>query len=140
MIIDCHAHLVPVELLEALREQATNFPSVRMIEQDSSLGFSFAGHKPTRPVSKSLSDVTARLTWMDAQKIDRQVVGGWLDMFAYEIPRRGGYVGRGSSTRISPKPQSESRVLSLWPRCRSRTGPGRPKSWTKHTTPASRAP
>jgi aminocarboxymuconate-semialdehyde decarboxylase len=90
MIIDCHAHLVPVELLEALREQATNFPSVRMIEQDSSLGFSFAGHKPTRPVSKSLSDVTARLTWMDAQKVDRQVVGGWLDMFAYEIPAEEG--------------------------------------------------
>jgi aminocarboxymuconate-semialdehyde decarboxylase len=90
MIIDCHAHLVPVELLEALREQATNFPSVRMIEQDSSLGFSFAGRKPTRPVSKALSDVTARLTWMDAQKIDRQVVGGWLDMFAYEIPAEEG--------------------------------------------------
>jgi len=23
---------------------------------------------------------------MDAQKVDRQVVGGWLDMFGYEIP------------------------------------------------------
>jgi hypothetical protein len=23
---------------------------------------------------------------MDTQGIDRQVVGGWLDMFAYEIP------------------------------------------------------
>jgi aminocarboxymuconate-semialdehyde decarboxylase len=90
MIIDCHAHLVPRELLEALRENATNFPSVRMIEQDFSLGFSFAGHKPTRPVSKPLSDVTARLAWMDAQKVDRQVVGGWLDMFGYEVPAEEG--------------------------------------------------
>jgi aminocarboxymuconate-semialdehyde decarboxylase len=90
MIIDCHAHLVPLELLEALRENAANFPSVRMIEQDSSLGFSFAGHKPTRPVSKPLSDLAARLTWMNAQKVDRQVVGGWVDMFGYEIPAEEG--------------------------------------------------
>jgi aminocarboxymuconate-semialdehyde decarboxylase len=90
MIIDCHAHLVPLELLEAIREHATAFPSVRMIDQDRSLGFSFAGHKPTRPVSKPLSDVAARLTWMDAQNVDRQVVGGWLDMFGYEIPAEEG--------------------------------------------------
>ena len=43
MIIDCHAHLVPPELLEAIREHATAFPSVRMIEQDGSLVFSFPG-------------------------------------------------------------------------------------------------
>jgi len=90
MIIDCHAHLVPLELLEAIREHAPAFPSVRIIEQDRTLGFSFAGHKPTRPVSKPLSDVAARLTWMDAQKVDRQVVGGWLDMFGYEIPAEEG--------------------------------------------------
>lgn len=85
MIIDCHAHLVPLGLLEAISEQANSFPSVRLVEQDGSLGFSFAGHKPTRPVSKPLSDVAARLMWMDAQGIERQVVGGWLDMFGYEI-------------------------------------------------------
>jgi aminocarboxymuconate-semialdehyde decarboxylase len=90
MIIDCHAHLVPKELLEALRSHATDFPSVSMIERDSSLAFSFAGQKPTRPVSKPLSDVAARLAWMDAQKVDRQVVGGWLDMFGYEIPAEEG--------------------------------------------------
>ena len=27
---------------------------------------------------------------MDAQKVDRQVVGGWLDMFGYEIPAEEG--------------------------------------------------
>jgi aminocarboxymuconate-semialdehyde decarboxylase len=27
-----------------------------------------------------------RLAWMDAQGIERQVVGGWLDMFGYEMP------------------------------------------------------
>jgi aminocarboxymuconate-semialdehyde decarboxylase len=37
-------------------------------------------------VSKPLSDIAARLAWLDTNKIERQVVGGWLDMFAYEIP------------------------------------------------------
>lgn len=90
MIIDCHAHLVPPGLLEAIRAQAARFPSVRLIEDGGSLGFSFAGGKPTRPVSKPLSDVAARLKWLDEQKIDRQVVGGWLDMFGNELPAEEG--------------------------------------------------
>lgn len=90
MIIDCHAHLVPPRLLEAVRQKARSFPSVRLVEDGGSLGFSFAGGKPTRPVSKPLSDVAARLQWMDAQKIERQVVGGWLDMFGNELPAEEG--------------------------------------------------
>lgn len=86
MFIDCHAHLVPPALLDAIRARAADFPSVRLIEEGGSLGFAFAGGKPTRPVSKPLTDIAARLKWMDEQKIDRQVNAGWLDMFAYEIP------------------------------------------------------
>lgn len=86
MIIDSHAHLVPPDLLTAIRADAKHFPSVRLIEDGASLGFSFAGAKPTRPVSKPLSDMAARTAWMDNQGIDRQVVGGWVDMFGYELP------------------------------------------------------
>ena len=86
MIIDCHAHLVPPSLLDAIRSEKGKFPSVRLIEEGGSLGFAFAGGKPTRPVSKPLSDIAGRLKLTDTQGIDRQVVGGWLDMFAYEIP------------------------------------------------------
>lgn len=86
MIIDCHAHLVPPALLEAIRAEKASFSSIRLIEEGGSLGFAFAGYKPTRPVSKLLSDIPARLKWLDANKIERQVVGGWLDMFGYEIP------------------------------------------------------
>jgi aminocarboxymuconate-semialdehyde decarboxylase len=85
MIVDCHAHLVPPGLLEAILAKAARFPSVRLIEEGGSLGFSFAGGKPTRPVSKPLSDIAARLKWLDDRGIQRQVVGGWLDMFGYEI-------------------------------------------------------
>lgn len=87
MIIDCHAHLVPPSLLEAIRERASDFPSVKVIEQDAgNPAFSFAGNKPTRPVAKGLTDFDARLKWLDDQGIDKQVFGGWLDMFGNELP------------------------------------------------------
>jgi aminocarboxymuconate-semialdehyde decarboxylase len=86
MIVDCHAHLVTPDLLAAIREDAARFPNVRQIEDGGSLAFSFAGAKPTRPVSKPLSDISARVAWMQKQSIDKQVVGGWVDMFGYELP------------------------------------------------------
>ena len=85
MIVDSHAHLVPPELLAAIAKDRARFPNVRLIEDDGSLAFAFAGAKPTRPVSKPLSDIPARLSWMAKQAIDRQVVGGWVDMFGYEL-------------------------------------------------------
>ena len=86
MIIDSHAHLVPPDLLAVIRREQARFPSVRAIEDGGSLAFAFAGGKPTRPVSKPLSDLAARIAWMDQRGIDRQVVGGWVDMFGYELP------------------------------------------------------
>ncbi len=86
MIVDCHAHLVPPDLLTAIRKDAARFPSLRLIEDGSGVAFSFAGAKPSRPVSKPLTDIPARLAWMDAQGIDRQVTGGWVDLFGYNLP------------------------------------------------------
>jgi aminocarboxymuconate-semialdehyde decarboxylase len=86
MIIDVHGHLVPPDLLAAIVREQAKFPSVRVIEEGGSLAFAFAGGKPTRAVSKPLSDLAVRLAWMDRQGIDRQVVGGWVDMFGYELP------------------------------------------------------
>ncbi len=86
MIVDAHAHLVPPDLLAAIRKDAAKFPNVRQIEDGGSLALAFAGGKPTRPVSKPLSDIPARLTWMTKNGIDKQVVGGWVDMFGYELP------------------------------------------------------
>jgi aminocarboxymuconate-semialdehyde decarboxylase len=86
MIVDCHAHLVPPDLLAAIRKDAARFPSVRLIEDGGGLAFAFGNGKPTRPVSKPLSDIAGRVAWMAKQGIDRQVVGGWVDMFGYELP------------------------------------------------------
>lgn len=90
MIVDCHAHLVPPSLIEAVRANASAFPSLKLVADGDAFGFSFAGGKATRPVAKPLSDVAGRLKWMDEQKIDAQVCGGWLDMFGYELPAEEG--------------------------------------------------
>lgn len=86
MIVDCHAHLVPPDLLVAIRNEKERFPSVRQIDDGGTLAFAFAGGKPTRPVSKPLSDIPGRVAWMVKQGIDKQVVGGWVDMFGYDVP------------------------------------------------------
>lgn len=90
MIIDAHAHLVPPALLDELRDRRSEFPSVEMIDKDGSLAFSFAGKKATRPVSPGLTNLPKRLAWMDENGIDRQVVGGWLDMFGNDLPAEEG--------------------------------------------------
>src|ERR1043166_4307157 len=94
MIVDTHAHLVPPDLLTALRKEAGRFPSLRVIE-DGSIAFAFAGGKPTRPVGKPLSDLKARVAWMDQQGIDRQVVGGWGAMFGPGLPIPAGEAAAG---------------------------------------------
>lgn len=91
MIIDCHAHMVPPALLAEVEGRAAEFPSVKLVDHGSGsagggFGFSFAGGKPTRPVSKALQDAEKRGAWMAENGIDKQVVGGWLDMFGNEIP------------------------------------------------------
>jgi len=90
MIIDCHAHLAPPDLIAAIGKEADAFPDLKLAHDGGSFGFSFAGGKATRPVAKPLSDLAGRLKWMDDQKIERQVVGGWLDMFGYELPAEQG--------------------------------------------------
>ena len=87
MIIDSHAHFIPPSLLAAIEDRASEFASLSLAHDDTgNFGFSFAGGKPTRPASRMLSDTKGRIDWMDANKIDLQVIGGWLDMFGYEMP------------------------------------------------------
>ena len=114
MIIDCHAHLVPPALLDAIRAEKAKFPSVKLIEEGDSLGFAFAGNKPTRPVSKPLGDIAARLQWLDTNGIERQVVGGWLDMFGYEIPAdEGARWSRLINTHLAKAAREQPRFIPL---------------------------
>lgn len=86
MIIDAHAHFVPLSLLEELQDRKSEFPGVEIISKDGGIAFSFAGKPPTRPVSPGLTNLGKRLQWMDENGIERQVVAGWLDMFGNDLP------------------------------------------------------
>src|SRR5262245_4460783 len=79
VIIDTHAHVVPVSLIETLRAEQRIFPSVRLITEGDVARMAFAGEAPTRPITPRLSDLQARKEWLAQQKIDHQVVGGWTD-------------------------------------------------------------
>ncbi len=86
MIVDVHGHLVPPDLLAAIRKEAPRLPSLRLIETDGSLALAFGSATPTRPASKGLSDVSGRLAWMDKQGIDRHVIGTWPDWLGNDLP------------------------------------------------------
>jgi len=90
VIIDVHAHYVPQLLLDELKMQPRLFPSVKATEQKGGLCLAFCDGQPTRPVMGRLSDLEARKKWLSEQRVDKQVVGGWLDMFAYELPAEEG--------------------------------------------------
>lgn len=86
MIIDTHAHYVPASFIEEARAQAARFPSAKITIEENKPRFQFADAKPTRPMMPLMSDTEKRIAWMKTQGIDKQVAGGWLDMFGYELP------------------------------------------------------
>jgi aminocarboxymuconate-semialdehyde decarboxylase len=86
VIINTHAHVVPRSLIETSRAEHRIFPSVRVIAEGSTSRIAFAGEAPTRPISPRLSNLEDRRDWLARQKIDRQVVGGWTDVYGYELP------------------------------------------------------
>jgi aminocarboxymuconate-semialdehyde decarboxylase len=90
VIIDIHAHYVPQSLLDDLKAQKRLFPSLRTTAEKGGLRLAFGSGKLTRPVSGRLADLVGRHKWLTEQHIDRQVVGGWLDMFAYGPPSEEG--------------------------------------------------
>jgi aminocarboxymuconate-semialdehyde decarboxylase len=89
MTIDTHAHYFPPAMLDMLEHEARQ------------LGVSFVKNVPActcalhfehglklRPFPALLiEDVSARLSGMDRQRIDRQVLSAWADAFGYGLPK-----------------------------------------------------
>lgn len=85
-VIDVHAHLVPVNLLTELASGRLSFPHIEVRPHEDSHVVVFDGGTPTRPVAPGLTDPQRRARWLGEQRIDRQLVGGWLDIFGYGLP------------------------------------------------------
>ena len=89
MIIDTHAHVVPATMLDALRAEARLFPSV-LLHDAAAPRMEFGGDGPGRPIQPRLHDLAQRRGWLDAARIDRQLVGGWTDIYGYALPAEEG--------------------------------------------------
>lgn len=89
-VIDVHAHLAPLRLIEQVHRGELTFPGIEVREHDSTYTVAFNGGAPTRPIAPGLSDLGKRTAWLDQNGIDRQVVGGWLDIFGYDLPAEEG--------------------------------------------------
>ena len=83
LIVDVHAHYIPALLYRRFSSECAKFPSVRLNAQARRM--QFPGGEQTRPISPKLSDLSDRRAWMDGNGIDHQLLGGWLDIFGYEL-------------------------------------------------------
>ena len=84
MVIDTHAHVVPVSLIETMRAERHLFPSVKL--HDGAMPqMEFAGAGPGRPIQPRLWDLAQRRDWLDQAHVDCQLVGGWTDVYGYDL-------------------------------------------------------
>ncbi len=86
MIIDTHAHTVPKNLLDALNSERRLFPSVRLHGDGPMPRMEFARQGPGRPIQPRLHDLAQRRDWLAQARVDHQLVGGWTDVYGYELP------------------------------------------------------
>jgi aminocarboxymuconate-semialdehyde decarboxylase len=88
MAIDVHAHYVPQGLIAAARDQGGKC-GVRVIDgAGAAPALEFAYGFKVRPFFPKLIESTAeRLAWLDAQKLERQFVATWPDIYGYGLPR-----------------------------------------------------
>ena len=85
MVIDTHAHVVPESLIEVLRSERRLFPSVTL--HDGAMPrMEFVGAGPGRPIQPRLWDLGQRRDWLAQSRVDRQLVGGWTDVYGYDLP------------------------------------------------------
>jgi aminocarboxymuconate-semialdehyde decarboxylase len=85
MIVDTHAHVVPGSLLDTLRREPRLLPSVKLHDA-ATPRMEFAGGGPGRPIQPRLHDLAQRRDWLKQARVDHQLVGGWTDVYGYELP------------------------------------------------------
>ena len=86
MIVDMHAHYVPPKLVERVEQDASRYGVSVGEAVAGGQCFCFDYGLTTRPFFHRLLDLEERWKVMESQGIDRQVLQGWSDIFAYDMP------------------------------------------------------
>ncbi|GHJ41711.1 amidohydrolase family protein [Streptomyces sp. TS71-3] len=88
-VIDVHAHHVGTHAIERIRDEGADH-QVRLVTREVAgkpvTRVEVAGRPSGLPLLPQLSDVAARLAWMDAAGVDVQLVAPWMDLAGYELP------------------------------------------------------
>jgi aminocarboxymuconate-semialdehyde decarboxylase len=84
--IDVHAHYVPPQLIDAVatRGKDVGVQLVPSVGAPPALHFDY-GFKVRPFFPRLVEPVAQRRAWLDAQGIDRQIVGTWPDIFGYGL-------------------------------------------------------
>jgi aminocarboxymuconate-semialdehyde decarboxylase len=87
MTIDVHAHYVPQSLIAAAHQRGTDM-GVRVIDGAATPALEFSYGFKVRPFFPKLVETAEQRTaWLDSERIDRQLVATWPDIYAYGLPR-----------------------------------------------------
>jgi aminocarboxymuconate-semialdehyde decarboxylase len=84
-VIDTHAHIVPPEMLKALRRNSAGY-GVTFTGDEKKPVVQLAGSDYIRPLPMFLTHLDHRIETMDRQGVDKQILTGWVDFSAYTMP------------------------------------------------------
>jgi hypothetical protein len=87
MTIDIHAHYVPLDLISRVRDQGAKF-GIQFADTAATPALQFEYGFRVRPFFPRLIETAAqRISWPDAENIERQLVATWPDIYGYGLPR-----------------------------------------------------
>jgi aminocarboxymuconate-semialdehyde decarboxylase len=87
MTIDIHAHYIPAELVARVRESKGAL-GVTVVDGAATPALAFDYGFKVRPFFPKLIETAAeRMAWLDSERIDRQFVATWPDIYGYGLAR-----------------------------------------------------
>ncbi len=89
MNIDVHAHCIP-ESFRAWMEAEGNPLGIDLVPTERGTAVRIDGRVTTQPLRDDLTNFDRRIAELDRMGLDHQVLSGWIDLTAYELPSEAG--------------------------------------------------
>jgi aminocarboxymuconate-semialdehyde decarboxylase len=87
MTIDIHAHYIPAELVARVRESNGAY-GVTVVDGAATPALAFDYGFKVRPFFPKLVETAAeRMAWLDSERVERQFVATWPDIYGYGLTR-----------------------------------------------------